>query len=281
MRAWPLRPVLAALLLLAGGTAALAQPSSAFIAVPSQPSSSTVPSWLEGWTGFGFQNNFYGGWLGANIALNPTHDTNTDGFLLRLEGVMGHYNYPTTVLPSGMSEVGLSGGSAMLGYRKIVGSATLSGYVGANVEDDANPDPTANIRGTATGVKFLGEVYSRLSTNQDFYGQAFFTTAFDSWFVLARPGFAITPNIWIGPEGMLMGDGQGPFVGAGGCTNPGGGLGSCRYDEGRVGGFIHLIYPSQPLFGDWTISGGYRVPMLTNGGPDGYYGQIGLSFRFQ
>ena len=234
--------------------------------------------WMEGWAGFGFTNNFYGGWLGAVAALNETRNVWSDGFVLRGEGILGHYDYSTTNLSSGRANVTFGGGALMLGYRKILGSTMLTGYVGANFEDHDNPDPAADVRGTEWGVKVLGEVYSRLAPSQDFYGQAFFSSAFDTWYALARPGFLVAPNLWIGPEGSLFGNGHGTFGGS--CTSNSTGLGSCRYSEGRIGAFVHLVIPNQPVLGDWIISGGYRAPLVSNSS-DGYYVQIGLNMQFR
>ena len=248
--------------------------------------------WLEGWTGFGGTNNWYGGWAGFNYAFN--HNVWSDGLLLRAEGGAGHYDYPTTALPGGVSNVTYDVGALLLGWRRVLPgfigqTTTLSGYVGAEVQDHNNSDPTAAVRGTQWGVKFVGEMYTRLSQYQDFYGQATFSSAFDTWLLLARPGWLVPAvsgtEVWIGPDMSVFGNGQGWLVNASHCPNAGtsgtvGGLGSCKYDEGRIGAFLHFIIPNVPVFGDWIVAGGYRKPLLTNGGPDGYYAQIGMNFRF-
>jgi len=131
-------------------------------------------------------------------------------------------------------------------------------------------------------VKFIGDIYSRLSQYQDFFGFASFSTAFDTWLVVARPGFLLTSpgtgfEVWIGPDGQLFGNGHGWLQNASSCPHStSGGLGSCKFDQGSIGGFIHVISPNYPLLGDVLISGGYRKPLLANGGPDGYYAQIGF-----
>jgi hypothetical protein len=235
---------------------------------------------MEGWTGFGISNNSYGGWLGGNFALNPQHNVWADGYIFRAEAYAGHYDYPTPNVPGGRANVTFDGGALMLGYRKVIGAATLSGYIGGEVQNHDNPDPLAFTRGTEVGVKVLGEVYGKLTPTQDFYGSASFSTAFDNWFVLARPGFLVSnisgTEFWVGPEGQVFGSGKGALTGQ--CVI-GGVPSSCRYDEGRVGGFLHIVIPNQPLLGDWTLSGGYRTP-LVGAKTDGYYAAIGLNFRF-
>lgn len=249
--------------------------------VPSEdmPISGESP-WMEGWAGFGFANNFYGGWLGANFALNKSRNVWADGFLVRGEAILGHYDYSTNNVPGGTANVTLADGGLLLGYRKVVGSTMLTGYVGGNFENHDNPDPLASVRGTEVGVKVLGEIYSKLTPVQDFYGQASFSTAFDTWYILARPGFLVSSlsgsEIWVGPEGHLFGNGEGAVSGS--CTNSGS-LSSCRYEEGRIGAFLHIVTPNRPWLGDWIFSAGYRSPLLQGGGPDGYYAQLSLYFH--
>jgi hypothetical protein len=261
--------------------------------VRSQPSKPTEPSlvptapppWLEGWAGFGFQNNWYGGYLGVVAALNETHNVWADGWVLRGEGVLGHYDYnDPNYLGTGQNvNVTYSEGAAYLGYRKNVnGLGMVTGYVGVDVIDHNNPDPNASTRGTNVGVKFLGEIYNQLNPTADFYGMASFSTAFDTWFMLARPGFLVTPvgsgfELRIGPEGQALGNGYGI---AGSCTGNSGSVGSCRWDEGRVGAFAHFKFLNQPYFGDWIVSGGYRAPLLHGNSADGYYTNITTNFKF-
>jgi hypothetical protein len=263
----------------------------AFLPPYTTPNSQAAASpWMDSWAGFGGFNHGYGGWAGFNYALNPAHNLWADGFLLLGEGGAGHYDYPTIFVPGGRANVTYETGAALLGYRKVIPgigiTTTLSGYVGAEVQNHNNPDPTAGVRGTQWGVKFLGVAYTRLSQYQDFWGMASFSTAFDTWYVAARPGFLVTSvgsgiQLWIGPDGQILGSGQGWLENAGSCPSlTSGGLGSCKYDEGRIGGFVHIIVPNAPL-GDWIIAGGYRKPLLANGGPDGYYALVGTYYPFR
>jgi hypothetical protein len=248
---------------------------------------------MEAWAGFGGTNNWYGGWAGFNYAFN--HNVWSDGLLFRVEGGGGHYDYTNGTLfngvPVGFVNATYGQGAVMLGWRKVVPglgqNTTVTGYVGAEVNDQNNPDPTAAVRGTKWGIKLLGEIYSRLNATSDFYGQASFGSAFDSWYVMARPGFLLPPMIsgtelWIGPDMSFFGIGQG-FAHSS-CPNAAfvtTGLGSCRYSEGRIGGFLHIVIPNQPLWGDWVLSGGYRAPLESNSGPNGYYAQIGWYAPFR
>ena len=106
---------------------------------------------------------------------------------------------------------------------------------------------------------------------------------------MARPGFLLPSmvsgtELWIGPDMSVFGIGQGFLVNNSHCPNSAfatNGIGSCKYDEGRIGGFLHIVMPNVPWWGDWVLSGGYRKPLLTNGGPDGYYAQIGWYAPFR
>jgi Cellulose biosynthesis protein BcsS len=249
------------------------------IGIPSQ--SSPVPGaapWMEGWTGGYSINNSYGGWTGMNFALNPSHNVWADGYILRVEGIAGHYDYSTASL--GRVNATYEDGDVMLGYRKVIGATTLTGYIGIDVENQDIPDPTSYGRGTQAGVKVMGEVSGTLSPTQEFYGEASFSTALYSWFTMARTGFRVSQasdvQVWVGPEGQLLGSGKGQF--SGDCINAGV-ISSCRYDEGRVGGYLHLVIPNEPQLGDWVLDGGYRKPLVGNSA-DGYYAQLELNFHF-
>jgi hypothetical protein len=280
VRVFSLRAVLFAALSVLGVSSAHAQS----IYLPSAPMPSTGSPWAEAWAGFGGSNQWYGGWAGFNYAFN--HNVWSDGLLLRGEGGGGHYDYTNTGFPGGFVNVTYGTGSVMLGYRKVIpglGQTTfVDGFVGADYQSQNNPDPTADVRGHEWGVKFIADIYSRLNATSDFFGQASFSTAFDTWFVLARPGFLVTPpsgmQVWVGPDMQVFGNGHAWGHGdSSHCPRlTTGGLGSCHYEEGRIGGFIHVVTPGQILLGDVLVAGGYRTPMGFNNGPNGYYAQIGL-----
>jgi Cellulose biosynthesis protein BcsS len=296
MRITSIRAVLVTLFALLGTSPLYAQASYPIPGGGSYPAANApgVP-WLEGWAGFGGSNNWYGGWAGFNYAFN--HNVWSEGLLLRGEGGGGHYDYtqPTifhgSPIDGGFVNATYGTGAVLLGWRHYipgVGVSThIDGFVGVEYQNQNNPDPTADVRGTEWGAKFIGDIYSRLSQYQDFFGMASFSFAFDTWLVLARPGFLLTQpggiEWWIGPDLQAFGNGHGFLQDSSGCNGArtSGGLASCKYDEGRIGGFVHLVIPNNPLWGDWIVAGGYRKPLLANGGGDGYYAQIGWNFRFQ
>ena len=167
-------------------------------------------------------------------------------------------------------------------------STTLSGYVGAEVQDQNNPDPNADVRGTEWGVKFVGEVYERWNEWQDFYGYASFSTAFDTWYLQARPGFLVTSpasfQVWVGPDFQIFANGHAwgnadssrcPRTPSG-ALGSSSGLGGCHYEQGKIGGFARFVNPGWTVLGDVRVAGGYQQPMASNNGPHGYYAQIEL-----
>jgi cellulose biosynthesis protein BcsS len=251
----------------AGQTQTPAAPGFTGFPTQSTPMPGTPP-WMETWTGFGFTNHYYGGWFGGVAALNNTRNVWSDGFVVRFEGTAGHYDYRTSSVLGGEANATLHGGGLMVGYRAKVGEGLLTGYVGWNYEHHQTNDLSASIHGTEVGAKVLAEYYTPIGTSMDFYGQASYSSAFDTFYLFARPGFKVAQNIWIGPEASLYGN-RAPF------------------QEWRAGAFIHLQFP-QYIMGDLIISGGYRDPYKSgvssgtnHGGSTGYYAQIGMSYQFR
>lgn len=229
--------------------------SPAFIGASSAPTAGAAP-WMETWIGGGATDTWAGGWAGAVIALNPTRNVWTDGVVVRIDGVAGRYD----ISPVFGGHATHEAGSVLLGYRAVIGSTNLTGYMGLNAENHSNPDPFATIGGTNgsdVGAKVLGEIYTLLAPSFDFYAQASYSTVFDTWTAYARVGYQLFPTVWIGPEAQVYGS-------------------NAPYREARVGAYVKL---DKVLFGsDLIVSGGYRDP-ITNG-DSGYYATLTLASRF-
>jgi hypothetical protein len=232
------------------------------------PSFSSIPTaalpapWMEAWGGGGFTNNSYYGYYGFNRALNPTQNLWIDGFVLRGEGSVGHYTYEATGALSN-PEVDFHTGGLLIGYRKVIGQGLLTGYLGVNYEHHDNPDPTASIRGTKAGVKFLAEYYTPLANEIGyFYGQGWYSTAFDTWLVYGSLPFKIWDRVWLGPEAAASGN-------------------HAPYQEARVGGIIRFERPLGYVGTNFLVSGGYKHPLTADSGPDGYYVNFHLNYEFR
>lgn len=187
-------------------------------------------SWVNLFAGFAVDKSTYFGDVGAVFALNRNLDTN--GWLVRVRGGAGHYEYNRTLaLAQG---VDFQVGELMLGYQWFVGASRFSAYLGANVEHHDNNDPFAVISGTRAGVKGQVELYSALTDRMYFYGLGTLSSAYTSYFAMAKLGYRVWDRVSIGPELAA--------------------LGNTRYDAVRAGPFLAFdLTPSSQVI----ISGGY------------------------
>jgi hypothetical protein len=215
----------------AAWVAAVGLASAADIAVKAPPRAAFAPvPWLNVFGGFAIDESGYFGDAGAVVALN--RNLNQDGALFRIRGGAGHYEYNRTpVLEQGVS---YQVGEAMIGYQTLVGNTRFTGYVGVNVEHHDNPDPLAKVAGTKWGIKGQGEMYTQLSPDWYFLALGTLSSAWTSYFALAKVGYRVAPGISIGPEGAA--------------------LGNDRFDAMRAGAFIAFdTGPSAQII----VSGGY------------------------
>ena len=103
------------------------------------------------------------------------------------------------------------------------------------------------------------EYYNRIIPTWDFYGQASYSTAFDTIFLFGRSGVQLANTIWAGPETAFFRN-------------------ESDYREHRLGGFVRF---EQGFFGNGiTLSGGW-VNALRGQDDDGWYVTVGLDFQFR
>jgi hypothetical protein len=223
------------------------------VPVPAHPSPGTPP-YMEAWAGLGATHSFFGGWVGGVAALSPHRNVWETGFVIRGEAAIGQYDAGTNI-----DDVLFHGASLMLGYRQVIGDGLLTGYVGANYETHDSDDRFATIRGTEAGVRALVEYYTRIMPSWDFYGQASYSTAFDTTFLFARSGVQLANTIWAGPETAYFQN-------------------ESDYRENRLGGFVRF---EQGFFGNGiTLSGGW-VNALRSRDEDGWYATLSIDFQFR
>ncbi len=180
-----------------------------------------------------------------------------DGWLVRARGGGGHYEYHRdATLKQG---VDYETGEFMLGYQHYVGATRISLYAGANVEHHDNPDPFAVVAGTKWGFKAQGEIFAPFAPNWYALLLATYSTAFNSYFALAKVGYKINDLIAIGPE-----------VAA---------LGNDRFNAIRTGPFISFDLSRQTLL---IFSGGYSWDERKNAFNDhsGAYGTVHIRHLF-
>jgi hypothetical protein len=238
--------------LLAGGLPSWAQdPAVAVIPTSAPIITSGANPYMEMWAGIGATGNFFGGYIGGNVALNSERNVWSDGFIIRGEAIVGQYDGT-----SGFDDVVFHNAALMLGYRMRTASGLLTGYVGANYETHNQDDPTAGVRGTEVGWKALIEYYTLLTRGIDFYGQAYYSSAFEAGGLFARVGFNVAGRTWVGPELSYFRN-------------------EAPYREQKVGAFIRF----EEVFygGGLTLQGGWVNPLSSNE-DDGWYLGAGLYF---
>lgn len=206
-------------------------------------------------------------YIGVVHALN--RNLASDGFLFRVFGGFGNYEYDTTGVPGGNVDTDLTMVDVGLGYHMFSGGLVWSAYVSASYEDhDSSPaDPGNPVQGDEWGAKFTGEVET--AGNSPFYFGVLgsYSTAFDGYWARGRLGLNVGRDIVIGPELV--------------------GLGNEGFDQVRYGAFISGLPTLFSLVfgGDskMTISGGWadtREGGTGQGGDDSAYGAISSSFAF-
>ncbi len=211
--------------------------------------------WAEVWSGADVTKDSVYGYGGAVFALGG--NLSRDGWLFRVSGGGGHYDYNRAV---GLGQgVDFWNGDLMVGYQTFLGQTRLTGYLGAYLQDDNNPDPAATVTGTKAGFKVQGEIYAPFGGNWYLSALGSYATAWNTYLVQAKLGYQVTPLISIGPEAMA--------------------IGNDRFGQDRVGGFIAFnIFTSAQLI----LAGGYawdtRTDILND--HSGGYGSLHVRWTF-
>jgi len=237
-----------------GGLIVSADAADVTLTAPTGDSTIYTPiPWAEVFTGFAAGPHSYYADAGAVLALNRNLDA--DGFLVRMRGSGGSYSSDRT--PAIHQSVFFEAGEVMLGYHASVAGVNLTGYIGPEVQHHANKDPTATVAGTRWGIKGQVQLYTPFADNWYFFGLGSISSAWSSYFALAKVGYRVTHALAIGPE-----------VAA---------LGNVSFDAIRAGAFVNL----GTALGEITLSGGYQWNEhsdTTKG--DGLYGSLGVRKTF-
>nr|WP_255608776.1 cellulose biosynthesis protein BcsS [Methylosinus sp. Sm6] len=140
----------------------------------------------------------------------------------------GRYDYPIAGTDVPFSDFGLpwlrqfgkiSGryqeGAFLVGYELVGDRYALLGLVGAGVQHHSlsQPDPENPVRGTRWGFNVVGEVDAYPTDQTMFFGYGMYSTAFQSAYIDARPGYLVlkqfnlgtllsATNIYVGPQGI-------------------------------------------------------------------------------
>lgn len=207
-------------------------------------------------------------YVGGVHALNG--DLGRDGFLLRVFGGYGEYQYATGNVIGGNVETDLVIVDAGVGYQIFGGGLRFSAYASASYEDhDQSPEDFTNpVRGSEWGFKGQGEVETLADSPFYFGAIGSYSTAFDSYWVRGRAGLPIGHGLILGPEIV--------------------GLGAEDFDQVRYGAFLSGLPTIWSLVfgGDskMSVSVGYADTTSDDnggrGGDDSVYGTISSSFPF-
>jgi Cellulose biosynthesis protein BcsS len=206
-------------------------------------------------------------YIGAVHAFNG--NLGTDGFLVRIFGGFGNYEYDTPAVLGGNVDTDLFAGDLTIGYQTFGSGLRLSGYIGASYENhDRSPEDPGNVvQGDEVGFKGILELET-LENSPIYVGAiAGYSTGFDSYWARGRMGANVGRGIVIGPEII--------------------GLGNEGFDQIRYGAFISGLPSLMSLVfgGDGKMSAavGYAdsaVGGSGQGGDDSVYVSIGSSFSF-
>jgi hypothetical protein len=253
---WTSRKLLV-VLLVSFPTALAARAGEIEMKAPVADSTIYTPTPLaEIFTGFAAAPGGYYGDFGTVFALRG--DLDGDGLLIRLRGSGGSYSYDRTptVRQSALYETG----ELMIGYRALIGSASLTGYIGPEIQHYANDDPGALVAGTKLGLKGEMQLYAPFAKQWYFFALGSFSSAWSSYFAMADVGYLIN-GVSIGPEAAA--------------------LGNATFDALRAGGFVGFDTP----LGEVTVGAGYQWGQQSSNTilrtrDDGIYGTLRLRSRF-
>ena len=198
-------------------------------------------------------------YTGAYYAFNG--DLSREGFILRLFGTRGFYDYRTIDNDGNYWQ-----GDLMVGYQWVRGRVDVGVYVGVDYQhyDLAAPDPFNQLQGSETGFKVAVDIESNDRSNSPLYValNGSYSTAFDTYYVLGRVGHNFG-RFTVGPEAWALGDVTG--------------------DAQRLGAFVSLEIPMGFTTGTLTFSAGHQFGdevVTSKGFDDGMYGTVNFRMPF-
>lgn len=136
----------------------------------------------------------------------PFSGLDESGLRLRLGGVVGQYSYTSSTV--GKVTGTQADASFMIGYEWVTARASFGVYGGANYDDNKiDKTDTANSSvGRGTGLKVAVDFNYRPTEFTMFAGVASFSTVHSAYYARLKAGYALAPQIYVGPEAIFMGD---------------------------------------------------------------------------
>ena len=138
----------------------------------------------------------------------PFSGLEQNGFRFRVIGVLGGYKYDATAPGVGQVTGNQVGGSLLGGYEWIVNKTKIGLYGGVDAINNKLDkfDPNNDTEGTTVGFRAGLDFYARPTESTMAAGTFTFTTANAGYYGRLRGGIAVYEQIFIGPEGLVIGD---------------------------------------------------------------------------
>lgn len=150
------------------------------------------------------QGSVFGTMIGT---IAPFDGLDESGLRFRLTGVLGRYSY---IGGNGIGRVTgtQSDGSFMVGYEWVLNAATVAIYAGAEINDNrlSVNDPNNASKGLHAGGKIALDFYVNPTPNSMLSGVLSYTTASNAYYTRFKAGLAIAPQLYVGPEILVLGD---------------------------------------------------------------------------
>jgi outer membrane immunogenic protein len=181
-------------------------------------------------------------------------DIDTSGPRLWITGGSGTYSFPSD---NGRIRGIYATGDLLAGYGFEGNNYEINLLAGGSAENDMLNayDATDPVNGTAVGAKVRGDVWVNPTTKSMVYGEAEYTTAFQTYYTSAKYGYDLfNRGFFVGPEAAAFGD--------------------QRFDQWRLG--AHL---TQLKFWsiEFDVSAGFAHDSVVG---NGAYGHLEMSKQF-
>lgn len=213
--------------------------------------------WLEAWTGGEVLANSWSVYSGASMPLNG--DVKQPGWRMRATAGYGQYAYTKSAPGGGSTSLKLKGrkvfSDALIGYQFHWHNLVLRAFGGATFENHfVDPqDPDNPVIDFSYGGKVAMEAWLRPSERSWLAGDASWDSAFNTYKLGLRTGYAVLEPLDVGIETQIEGNDA--------------------FEAGRAG-----------IFATWKVG---DAALTVAGGATGdrdmrtsHYGRAGLFFRF-
>jgi len=233
-------------------TVGLPARASSYAAAP-EPQGDEEASRVLAFSAFDVSKYSYSGIAGALIA--PFKDLDTSGLRFFMLGDTGVYKYPAE---GKFIRGAYESGDVLVGYAFEGDFYSINLLAGANAVNHtlSDIDPENKVQGTAFGVKVRADAWINPTPKTLAYGEAEYSTAFQTYFTKAKFGYDFTSGkeIFVGPEVVRLGDE--------------------RFNQLRIGSHI-----TQMKFGkiQVDVSAGYAHDSIVG---NGAYGNVEVSTNF-